>query len=90
MARKAAKKSKGTDWQKLFQEFWEENHYSISIRNPNRFYQNVYEHLADVKDVGDISFYVAGLGTGQETVRRIMVRFFEYLEKEKSSLGNPR
>ncbi len=70
-------------WQVLFQRFWNRRRITLSIANPERFYQNMLETLGGCEDEQDIDHYVRSLRQGKESTRRIIVQFYQYLMDEE-------
>lgn len=76
----------------LFEEFWNKEHYYISVNNPTRFHDGLASKMADFTSIGEIDEYVISLKTARESTRRIIVQFYKYLlstqkvEKIDSSL----
>ena len=69
-------------YQRWFDEFWNRSRYSLSVNNPARFHDNLSAKMAEFHDIVEIDDYVENLRTAKESTRRIVVRFYNYLEEK--------
>lgn len=70
------------NYAKEFQHFWEEKCQYLGLNNPERTREDISNVLATCESVFDIDEYVCRASSRKETNRRIIVAFFDYLEKK--------
>ncbi len=49
----------------LFEEFWNNEHYYISVNNQTRFHDSLGSKMADFTSIGEIDEYVISLKTAR-------------------------
>ena len=66
----------------LFEEYW--NQYErLTVRdNPERTFQNIVKKLEQCQSIADVDEYVIGLKSARESTRRIIVKFYNYLQNK--------
>lgn len=72
------------DLAKAFDEYWNTEGCHKVRDNPKRTKNNIIKALEKCQEFTDIDEYVMRLRTARESMRRLMVGFFDYLEKKKS------
>ena len=65
-----------------FDEFWRQNASSLRICNDRRTCQNYKKLLNACFDFADLDLKIAAYRNGRETMRRITVAFYEYIQKQ--------
>jgi len=68
---------------KEFEEFCTKRGNTLRVDNRSRTYEDIQRALEGCADVEAIDKYVCNQTSRKETVRKIMVAFFKYLEQEK-------
>ena len=68
---------------KEFEEFCTKRGNTLRVDNRSRTYEDIKRALEGCADVEAIDKYVCNQTSRKETVRKIMVAFFKYLEQEK-------
>ena len=71
------------NYAKAFEQFWEKTGQYLGLSNPDRTKKDISKALSSCESVPDIDEYVCRATSRKETNRKIMVAFFEYLEKEE-------
>lgn len=74
--------SKGKkDYSKEFEKYWDESGCYRSIDNPTRTRDSIIKWLRTCEEASDIDEYVCKLKARRETIRKIMVDFFDYINE---------
>ena len=71
------------NYRTFFEDFWNKEHYYISVSNPTRFHDSLASKMGDFSSIGEIDEYVISLKTSRESTRRIIVQFYKYLLSTK-------
>ena len=70
------------NYSKAFEQFWNDKGQYLGLNNPARTREDISNALAACESVLDIEEYVCRASSRKETNRRIIVSFFDYLEKK--------
>ena len=73
---------------KQFEEYWQKKGRLLRIKNAERFYQNLADKIEEYGTTSDLDEYVVTLIKGKEITRKVVVDFYDYLEKY-TSVGKP-
>ena len=73
---------------KQFEEYWQKKGRLLRIKNAERFYQNLADKIEEYGTTSDLDEYVVTLRKGKEITRKVVVDFYDYLEKY-TSVGKP-
>ncbi len=73
---------------KDFDDYWRRKGRFLRIKNPERFYQNLADKIAEYGDTVSLDEYVTGLRKGREVTRKVVTDFYEYLG-DHSAEGRP-
>lgn len=73
---------------KQFEEYWQKKGRFLRIKNAERFYQNLADKIEEYGTTSDLDEYVVTLRKGKEITRKVVVDFYDYLEKY-TSVGKP-
>lgn len=70
-------------FQRWFEEFWNNNYYRLDIDNPTRFHDNLSAKMATFHSIEEIDDYVLeDLKSARESTRRIIEEFYNFLERK--------
>lgn len=69
------------NYAKEFDEFWNDEGQYLGLNNPERTRKDISGALESCESVFDIDEYICRASSRKETNRRIIVAFFDYLEK---------
>lgn len=71
-----------------FQDFWNHRSQYYRINNAERFFRAICRKIEETGNAAGLDEYVCSLGSGRESVRKIIVDFYRYLF-ENTDAGRP-